>query len=446
MPTTPNSAPERRAPLYPRLPPGRNTMSRAHVAAHQRARLRGAAVAVLEHKSAADVTVADLISLAGVSRRAFYEHFDSKQACLLGSYEDVLADAAGRVMAAYSRESEPLAGMRAAYEAFVGELVEHPTAARVVFLDVLALGRAAVERGESLRLAFESKMREDGSLLAGLSLHPTVLTGVLAGAWQLARRRLLQDRVADLLDLRCELLAWVGSYSSPAVDSLRVGAVKPILDPRAPTAPPREQDPHKRILRATARLATRDGYRELSPAAIIEAAEVSYEDFFERFQTAEECFLGALELLAAEALANAWRAVRTAEDWVGAVIFAIRAFFDQLAREPSFAPLAFIEAFALGEPALRLREQLLQSVEALYIRHATDPHAPSPLVAEAVVGAIWGLVHDKALRGEADRLPDLSEHTAYIVLAPILGAERAVQRIITARDTPPSQNHDSVKP
>ncbi|MGH2911068.1 MAG: TetR/AcrR family transcriptional regulator, partial [Solirubrobacteraceae bacterium] len=290
-----------------------------------------------------------------------------------------------------------------------------------------------------------AKMREDRSLLGGLSLDPTVLTGVLAGAWQLARRRLLEDRVAELHDLRCELLGWVATYSSPAVKRLRLH-VPGQTQGQPPTLSIGGEDPNRRILMATVQLVARDGYRDLSPAAIIDAAGVSYEDFFERHQTVEQCFLAAIELIAAESLAYVWSRARAANDWIGATRLAIDAFLSHMAAEPTFAPIAFVEVFALDEPAMALRERLLRSVEQLYIRHVDGPNpSPSALTAEAVVGALWGLVYDKAVRGESHRLPELSEYAAYIALAPVLGAGQAVERIVADRHMSDSDSDDSVK-
>jgi hypothetical protein len=82
---------------------------------------------------------------------------------------------------------------------------------------------------------------------------------------------------------------------------------------------------------------------------------------------------------------------------------------------------------------MRRREQLLERVAELFVRTAPSARRPSGVVAEAIVGAVWGLVYERVVHGEADRLPELVEHANYMALAPVLGAEEAVARILAAR-------------
>ena len=49
-------------------------------------------------------TVAHVIGLAGVSRRAFYEQFANKEACFLATYDIVVARARKLVLDAWARE------------------------------------------------------------------------------------------------------------------------------------------------------------------------------------------------------------------------------------------------------------------------------------------------------------------------------------------------------
>jgi AcrR family transcriptional regulator len=432
-------------PLFPKLQPRRNGPSREHVAAHQRARLRGAVIEAAGASGFAATSVAELIALAGVSRPTFYEHFDSKEACFLASYERILADSAERIMAAYQREPDVLAALRGAYQAFVTELIENPQAARVVLVDMLALGSVAFERAERIRLGFEGALVDDPDLLGGFTLTPTVLTAVLSGVWQVARRRLLEDRLQELRGIGDELLLWIATYNSLAVERLRTQTLV-IRDPpirpstqstptRGPSTPPRpasrdEPDPHKRMLRTAAELAARDGYHGLTAAQIIDEAHVLDETFFGSYENTEQCFIAALELRAAEVLATALRAMQGARDWADAVQLGIAALLEQMAGEPALASLAFIEVFTVGSAGVQLREALLQRIEALGARHAPGDQAPSGVVTEAIVGAVWGLIYDRVVRGEAHRLGELTEHASYIALAPVLGAEEAVERIL----------------
>src|ERR687889_66607 len=69
------------------LPRGRNAAPREVVRESQRGRLLGAMAACVGESGYADVSVADVIARAGVSRKTFYEHFDNKLECFLAAYD-----------------------------------------------------------------------------------------------------------------------------------------------------------------------------------------------------------------------------------------------------------------------------------------------------------------------------------------------------------------------
>src|ERR1700742_623000 len=69
-----------------KLRPGRG-MPREEAERNQRERLFAAMVATVAEKGYEATTVADLVNLSGVSRSAFYRHFDDKQACFLAAVE-----------------------------------------------------------------------------------------------------------------------------------------------------------------------------------------------------------------------------------------------------------------------------------------------------------------------------------------------------------------------
>src|SRR5215218_932067 len=69
-----------------KLRPGRGT-PRDEAERNQRERLFAAMVATVAEKGYEATTVADLVALSGVSRSAFYRHYDDKQACFLAAVE-----------------------------------------------------------------------------------------------------------------------------------------------------------------------------------------------------------------------------------------------------------------------------------------------------------------------------------------------------------------------
>src|SRR2546425_573697 len=92
------------APLYRRLPHGPNGMDRDEVARNQRTRIFGAMIEAVAGHGYHETTVADVIALAGVSRRAFYELFANKQDCFLATHDIVVARARKQMIDAWLRE------------------------------------------------------------------------------------------------------------------------------------------------------------------------------------------------------------------------------------------------------------------------------------------------------------------------------------------------------
>jgi AcrR family transcriptional regulator len=420
-----------RRSLYRKLPPGPTGLGREQVTSDQRARLHGATIDAVFRQGYAATTVADLVQLAGVSRRTFYEHFDSKESCFLASYDLIVSDAMKRIVVAYQSEREGLARVCGTYEAFVAELVKDPRASRLALIDVLAVGRGARERADSLHATFQATMLASSSeVLEGVTLPPAIVKGILAGLRQVAWRRLLDERLDELTAIRDELLRWGLAYNSPAANRLAPTDIP--KEPRPPQDRPKSDD-RMRMLQTAGRLAALHGYAQLTPALIIGEAHVPYERFFEYYENTEQCFLAALELLSAEALTLTHRVAQGARDWPDAMRRIIEAWLCHIARNPTYARVAFVEIFATGLAGMRLGDQLLARITELFASSAPSSQRPSRVVAEAIVGAVWGLTYDQIVCGEAHRLPELVEYATYLALAPVTGAEEAVERIVAAR-------------
>ena len=79
----------RAAPLYERLPHGPHRLDRGEVLLHQRTRIQGAMVRGRRHGGYHGTSVKQVIALAGVSRRSFYEQFANKEDCFLATFEQI---------------------------------------------------------------------------------------------------------------------------------------------------------------------------------------------------------------------------------------------------------------------------------------------------------------------------------------------------------------------
>jgi AcrR family transcriptional regulator len=87
-----------------RLPRGPHSLSREQVAANQRSRIMSAMIELVGEQGYGATAVAEVTKRAGLSRKAFYEHFAGKQDCFLATYDTIVGEGYERVAGA-SREA-----------------------------------------------------------------------------------------------------------------------------------------------------------------------------------------------------------------------------------------------------------------------------------------------------------------------------------------------------
>lgn len=113
---------------------------RAPAALQHRPRLLEGMASCLAHKGYVDTTIAEIAAAAHVSKRTFYEHFASKQECLIALYRETTTASLNALHQAAGRcrpDQDPLeAGLRA----FVQHLALHEHVARAVILGVMSMG------------------------------------------------------------------------------------------------------------------------------------------------------------------------------------------------------------------------------------------------------------------------------------------------------------------
>src|ERR1700749_1895851 len=121
----------------PGLPRGRSRLPARAVRASQVERLRRAAIAAVAEDGYADVTVADIVRRAKVSRVAFYTHFRTKEDCFLAATREggqLLADRVVAATRAVPPDAPDEEGLRAACRAFLQFLADEPAFARAFYI------------------------------------------------------------------------------------------------------------------------------------------------------------------------------------------------------------------------------------------------------------------------------------------------------------------------
>ncbi|MFI5065362.1 MAG: TetR/AcrR family transcriptional regulator [Streptosporangiales bacterium] len=218
----------------PGLPRGRNGLPIETVRAAQRERLLRAVIAAVAETGFADLTVADIVRGARVSKAAFYAHFAGKEDCFLAATReggqlmiDQVAAAARQLPAGASHE----AALRAAIGAFLEFVAREPAFARAFYVDMPAAGPRAVRRIEAaqhnfarLDRAWHERARRDHPDWPAV---PEQAYYALAGATaELVRAQVRQGKIHAMPDLENTLVAF----------HLAVLAARPMDAPGSPGA------------------------------------------------------------------------------------------------------------------------------------------------------------------------------------------------------------------
>lgn len=400
-------------------------------------------------------TVADVIARAGVSRKAFYEHFTDKDDCFLATFDEVASVSRSRVMHAY-RDAKGWPGrVDAAIRVLFEMALENPNAVRLGMMEIAAAGPPGVERRERAIIEYERVILNALELAPGRgSVPPIGLRMVVGGLngilWRYARR----GEGANLLELVPDLVSWTaGYYPTPTtiVNHMPRGAESGPPPPgrRAPgtlslgfprtghRGGGRERNlshsfivhsQHERILDAVANLTAEHGYAALKIDAIVSAAGVSIQTFYELFTGKEDAVLVAYEIGHLRSLGIVEQAFKTQPDWAQGVRAAIRALLEFLASEPSFAHLALLDAHvATAESARRAELGINSYANMLFpgLEQLPPEQRPPAVTVDAIMSGLTEILFDHVARRRVHELPLVADHVTYLVLTPFIGSERA---------------------
>jgi AcrR family transcriptional regulator len=438
------------------LPHGPHSLTREEVLANQRARLIAATSLAVGEQGYAQTTVADVIALAGVSRKAFYQHFSNREDCFIETYDTIVAENVKLTQSACRAAGSPAQAVRAGLDALFDRVVEDPLEVRLVLVEVAALGSEGEKRRESMIATYERMLRDNLTQDAP-PVPPAILRAILGGISHVLHTRVRTSREHQLHKLTADLVDWMTSYtrasealmSAEALPEIHPGALSGgrapgTLWPSTPTSGRRRglrgehigshsfvvHSQRERILDAVASLSTAKGYAAVTVKDISETAAVSLDAFYEHFEGKEDAFLVAYEIGHCKARAIVERAYDAARDWRSAVHAAIAALFQFLASEPAFAHLSLVDArVATSRTAERAIKGMDAYTQLLVPRLKDVPAArrPPAVVIEAIAGGLFELCVSYTLQSRAHELPQLTSQATYFALAPFLGSTQATK-------------------
>jgi AcrR family transcriptional regulator len=418
--------------MYRRLPHGPHGMGREAVARHQRARLYGAMIEAIDRQGYRATTVAHVIALAGVSRRAFYEQFTNKEDCFLATYDIAVARSKKRMLEGWLAERGWANRTHRACQAFVEDTMRNAKASHLVLVDGLEIGVSSRERMLRSALAFERALAAGFKIAPdGIQLPPLAPKAIVGGTRYALFDRLRNEREGELPALTDELLDWISAFRSPAA---RIGAANAI--PHTPAEPARflEGDEKRaRVLGAVVHLTLDQGYRDLTDPQIAQFAGMSTESFHKHFPNKRTCYLAVVEAFLDETVETIATAGARASNWPEAAYLGVKAAVEHLVAHPGLVKMAFVDIFEVGPG---VADSLGRSLEKLArrLREVSPEALRAPMLShEMVVGAMWAVISSYAVSKRIKYLTSLTDHLAFIVLAPYIGPKTAALTIEATR-------------
>jgi AcrR family transcriptional regulator len=382
----------------------------------------------------AGTSVAHVIALAGVSRRAFYEQFSNKEDCFLATYDALVAESRKRVLKAWMAERGWANRLYGACTAFLHGIAADPRGAHLVLIESADIGPHGYERMRRTATAFERVVATGFALTPDrIQLPPLAPRAIVGGVNLVVMRRLREAREAELAPLTDELLDWISSYRMPVVNRLRA------LSSAGPPRPTAKRarflargDRRSTVMDAMVRLAMEGDYANITDAALARAAGVSTEAFHREFSSKQECLLAIVDEFAAEAHDAVLRATRNDEDWATAVRKGVEALIGYCRAHHGLVKLSLIDLFEAGDGIANRVAGLLDGFLSVMTERAPDPqHAPA-IAGEATIGAVWSILVSYAPHDRLRHLPCLVNHLTFLILAPYIGSRDAIESNETA--------------
>jgi AcrR family transcriptional regulator len=417
----------------------------------------------------ANTSVKQIIGLAGVSRRAFYEQFANKEECFLATFDLVAARSVKRVHEAYRSTGGDLEQrIRAAVEEFTDGIESNAKGAGLAIVQAQTAGAPGLARLRKATGTFEQMLSSSFAHASSAGPLPVpIVRGIVGGMHEVTAARLRAGRPEEIPPLSEEIVQWTLLFHTAAGEHLserlaaRVRAsslavaherrpggsngrwsgadssldawMPPGLRAVAPSqghsplaAPHSDEELRERLRSSVLNLAVVDDYHELSAPQIAEEAGVPIESFFELFNSKEECFLAAFDDLSDELLGIAADPDLVSGDWARTVRRVVGELLGLLADRPLYAHIIASEAPSACSEALERVCDLAESIATLLTEGAPEP-ARNKLAVEGVAGAIWHTIRCQVTSGQIHLLPALSDYLAYIVLTPFIGADAAAE-------------------
>jgi len=191
-----------------------------------------------------------------------------------------------------------------------------------------------------------------------------------------------------------------------------------------------------RLLAAAVETVAEMGYPRMTVAQVIARARVSRKTFYDLFDNREACFVAVFDRTVEVAGDQLRQAYRGADGWREGIRAGLGRLLELIDEEPALARLCIVDALGAGDQVLARRARVLDELARTVDRGrelASPEEPPPPLAAEAVVGAVFSVLHSRLLaRGDGQPLVGLLGPLSSMIVLPYVGPRGAAAELALA--------------
>jgi AcrR family transcriptional regulator len=402
------------------LPSGRHGLPAGLIRDHQRDRILEAVLLVSAEQGFEATSVKELIAAAGLTSKAFYASFPSKEDAWTVAFEQAFSQLYLAGWRAARSAEEPVQ-LAAAVAACLDYLASEPRRARLLLVDAATAGRDALP---AIDEALDAGTRLVARALADAKLPKAVAPAMTGGIAELAAGWIAEGRAAQLPELRGPLIEVL------LTPSLGVAAAARAAEQALREADGDErQDDRRRLIDAFAEAVARDGLAATRLSDVAQAEGIELDVANALFTSELDCATKALDEWAGQLVIIAAGAfLAAAGDPPLAAHRALEAALGHIARTPAVAALAVSDDQQLATAAATLRGRHMALFFQLIAGQIppAQQRAPQPLVALELL--LDGLLATLRRFAQQDRIPELVGELPALslqALTPFFGAEEA---------------------
>jgi AcrR family transcriptional regulator len=174
----------------------------------QRKRIFSALITAIAEHGIERTSVTRIIALARISRRTFYDLFDSRDDCLLAAIEQVLTLTQQIALEAWETEEEWLSRVRVALQALLEFFDEEPQLARLCIVDSnIAVATISARRRQVLTAL--ASVVDAGSSSAHDGPPTLTAEGIVGGTLAVVHARIVEPETGGLIELLNPLMNFI---------------------------------------------------------------------------------------------------------------------------------------------------------------------------------------------------------------------------------------------